>query len=165
LKKYCVYVYKIWWWKDGRVTMCHKTCKTYQILERSHFLFGDFLRCLRRICKLQPVVDVCTWDVKRCVMPMTCVAGPYICGPADGYPVMWRYVVPPATTWQGRFPSLKGQNPDHAEKLRWDTRRLIEHRSSATWWLTLDRSGNWLWTASSSGWPWALARGICTVQN
>ncbi|KAF0766881.1 hypothetical protein FWK35_00003804 [Aphis craccivora] len=59
------------------------------ILERSHFLFVDFfLCCLRRICKLQPVVDVCTWDVKRCVMPMSGVSGPYIRDSVDGSPAM-----------------------------------------------------------------------------
>lgn len=74
----------------------HKKRKTHQILEKSHFVFGDlFLCCLRRICKLQPVVDVCTWDVRRCVMPMPGLAGPYICGPADGFPaVCWRRAAP-----------------------------------------------------------------------
>jgi hypothetical protein len=88
---------------------------THQILERSHFLIVDFfLCCLRRICKLQPVVDVCTWDVKRYVMPMPGAAGPYICGSNDGSlpsgDVKICGSIDPYST--RAFPVSKMQNPD-----------------------------------------------------
>jgi len=144
----------------------YETYKTHQILERSHFLFVDFfLCCLRRICKLQPVVDVCTWDVKRCVMPMSGVSGPYICGSVDGSPAMWRYMIPiwplldkgVSCLWKTKIQIM----PKNVDGVRVASSNIVRCQIGGWPWTQV---GN-CFTPDSSGWPCTLVRGICTIKK